>query len=153
VIRSRGIALAAMLAMAPLGARGADLVVWWEKGFNPEEDEAIREIVAAFEQETGNQVELTFHPQVEFAEVVVAALEADHPPDFAFGTLINDYIDEWAFEDRLVDLTKAVGHFSDLFDPDALRRVTLLNGKTRQKHSTPCLWVNFATTSMSGRAF
>ena len=48
---------AAML-MAPLGARAADLVVWWEKGFYPQEDAAVREIIAAFEQETGKQVEL-----------------------------------------------------------------------------------------------
>jgi hypothetical protein len=33
-------------------------VVWWEKGFYAQEDEAVREIVAAFEQKTGKQVEL-----------------------------------------------------------------------------------------------
>ena len=46
--------------MAPLGAQAADLVVWWEKGYYAQEDEAVREIVAAFEQETGKQVELVF---------------------------------------------------------------------------------------------
>ena len=59
----RVVVLAAVLAMAPLGAKAADLVVWWEQGFYPEEDEAVREIIAAFEQETGKQVELAFHPQ------------------------------------------------------------------------------------------
>ena len=44
--------------MAPLGAKAADLVVWWEEGVNPEEDAAVREIIAAFEQETGKQVDL-----------------------------------------------------------------------------------------------
>ena len=63
----------------------------------------------------------------------MAALEADQPPDFAFGTVINDYIDQWAFEDRLVDLTDAVGRFSDLFDGDALAWVVLLNQKTGQR--------------------
>ena len=48
-------------SMAPLGAEAADLVVWWDKGFYPQEDEAVREIIAAFEQETGKQVELVFH--------------------------------------------------------------------------------------------
>jgi ABC-type glycerol-3-phosphate transport system substrate-binding protein len=59
-MRIRIAVLAAMLAMAPLGARGADLVVWWDEGFYPEEAEAVREIVAAFEQETGKQVEARF---------------------------------------------------------------------------------------------
>ena len=57
-MRARAVVLAVALVLAPLGARAADLVVWWEKGFNPEEDAAVREIVAAFEQKTGKQVEL-----------------------------------------------------------------------------------------------
>ena len=57
-MRSHAIVLAAALILAPLGARAADLVVWWEKGYYPQEDEAVAEIIAAFEQETGKQVEL-----------------------------------------------------------------------------------------------
>ena len=57
-MRSRTAVFAAMLAMAPLGAKAADLVVWWEKGLYPQEDEAVREVITAFEQETGKQVEL-----------------------------------------------------------------------------------------------
>jgi ABC-type glycerol-3-phosphate transport system substrate-binding protein len=54
-MRSQAISLAVVLMMAPFGARGADLVVWWEKGFYPQEDEAVAEIIAAFEQETGSR--------------------------------------------------------------------------------------------------
>jgi multiple sugar transport system substrate-binding protein len=63
----------------------------------------------------------------------VAALAAGQPPDFAFGTLMASYISEWAFDDRLADLSDAVGHFSDLFDPDALDRATLVNAKTGRR--------------------
>ena len=86
MLRVRAVVLAAVLiVMAPLGARAADLVVWWEKGFYPEEDEAVREIIAAFEQKTGKQVELVLHPQAELPDKIEAALEAGQPPDFAFG--------------------------------------------------------------------
>ena len=54
-MRKQAVVLASVLAMAPLGARAADLVVWWEKGFYPQEDEAVAEIIAAFEQETGKR--------------------------------------------------------------------------------------------------
>ena len=57
-MRARAVVLAVAIVLAPLGAQAADLVVWWEKGFNPEEDAAVREIIAAFEQKTGKQVEL-----------------------------------------------------------------------------------------------
>ena len=62
-MRSRAVVLAAALVMAPLGARAADLVVWWDKGYYAQEDEALREIIAAFEQDSGKQVELVLHAQ------------------------------------------------------------------------------------------
>jgi hypothetical protein len=48
-MRNQVIALVTALVLAPLGARAADLVVWWSEGYYAEEDEAVREIVAAFE--------------------------------------------------------------------------------------------------------
>jgi multiple sugar transport system substrate-binding protein len=125
---------AALLVLGPArGAKAADLVVWWEKGYYGQEDEAVREIVAAFEQETGKQVELVFQQQNELPQKILAALDAGHPPDFAFGIWIVENVGQWAFDDRLADLSDAVGHFSDLFDSDALEREVLLNGKTGQK--------------------
>ena len=45
-MRVRAVLLAAALVLAPLGARAADLVVWWDAGVNPEEAAAIRETAA-----------------------------------------------------------------------------------------------------------
>jgi multiple sugar transport system substrate-binding protein len=132
-MRSRGIALAAMLAMAPLGARAADLVVWWDEGYYTEEREAVEEIVAAFEQETGKQVELVFHPESEHPEAIAAALQAGKPPDFAFGLLFSGHVGRWAFDDRLVDLAGPIGHFSSLFDSDVLSWELWLNASTGQR--------------------
>jgi ABC-type glycerol-3-phosphate transport system substrate-binding protein len=81
----KAVFLAAMLVMAPLGARGADLIVWWDEGYYPEEDAALREIIAAFEQETGKQVALVQFQQNELPHDIGAALEVGQPPDFAFG--------------------------------------------------------------------
>jgi multiple sugar transport system substrate-binding protein len=124
---------AAMLAMTPIGVKAADLVVWWQKGTYAQEDEALRDIIAAFEQETGKQVELSFYQENELQDKIVAALQAGQPPDFAFSFLLSEYISEWAFDDRLVDLTDAIGHFSDLFDPDALASWVRLNQKTGRR--------------------
>lgn len=33
----RAILLAAVLVVMPLAARAADLVIWWEEGFHPEQ--------------------------------------------------------------------------------------------------------------------
>ncbi|MCE3247778.1 MAG: ugpB [Geminicoccaceae bacterium] len=127
------ILVAAALVLAPLGARGADLVVWWEEGYYAQEDEAVREIIAAFEQETGKRVELVLYPYAELPGEVEAALKAGQPPDFAFGLRFISDISEWAFNDQLVDLTDTIGHFSDLFEPEALAWWMLLNQKTGQR--------------------
>ncbi len=81
--------LAAAIMLAPLGARAADLVVWWEQGSYAQEDEAVREIIAAFEQDSGKRVELTQYPIAELPDKIEAALAAGQPPDFAFGLRMN----------------------------------------------------------------
>jgi multiple sugar transport system substrate-binding protein len=125
--------LAATLALAPLGARAADLVVWWDKGWYPEEDAALRDVIAAFEQDSGKHVELVLHGLSEFEDKLRAAIEAGQPPDIAFGVAMDEHIPASAFHDQLVDLTDTVGHFSDLFDPNALAWYTLLDQKTGQR--------------------
>jgi multiple sugar transport system substrate-binding protein len=132
-MHAHAVMVALALILAPLGARAADLVVWWHEGFYAQEDEAVREVIAAFEHKTGKEVELVLQPQEKVQDNLVAAIEAGRPPDFAFSTLLQTLHAGWAFEDRLVDLTDAVGHFSDLFDADALTWVMLLNGRTGQR--------------------
>ncbi len=108
-MRVRAILLAAALMLASPGARAADLVVWWEKGFHPEEDMAVRELIAAFEAKTGRHVELASPSQDDMQAKVLTALEAGRPPDFVFGTsTINYHYALWAHESRLADLADAL---------------------------------------------
>jgi multiple sugar transport system substrate-binding protein len=132
-MRCRTVVLATMLAMAPPGAQAADLVVWWQSDFHPQEDEAVAEIVAAFEQETGKQVELVQPAQGETIERAQAALEAGQPPDFLFGIIAGLPAAQWAYEDRLVDLEGPLNPVLDLFDADAIEVSTLLDGSTGRR--------------------
>jgi multiple sugar transport system substrate-binding protein len=133
VVRSRAVVLAAVIAVMPLGAEAADLVVSWQEAYYPQEDEALAEVVSTFEKETGKQVEVTRLPLAEQPPQIKAMLEAGHPPDFAFGFWLVDKIPRWALEDRLLDLTDTVGDFSDLFDPDQLDRAMLFNATTGRR--------------------
>ena len=125
--------LAAALLLAPPGARAADLVVWWEQGFYPQEDAAVREIIAAFEQKTGKQVELVQPTQGEIMKKAESALQAGAPPDFLFGATSERWAAQWAYEDRLVDLESVLGPVLDLFDADTIEVSTLLDGKTGRR--------------------
>jgi multiple sugar transport system substrate-binding protein len=128
-----------LIVLPPLAARGADLVVWWEEGFTPEEDAAVREIIAAFEHQTDKRVELVQHSQNDMPTKTLATLEAGRPPDFLFGTAVTDYFGRWAHEGRLADLADALGPLADQFDQDALARATLFDATTglRGLHALP----------------
>ncbi len=141
---SRILILGAALVLAPLGARAADLVVWWEKGFNPQEDAAVREIVAAFEQKTGKQVELERPSHDDIEAKALAAVEAGLPPDFLFGMNTDYLYGQWAAEDRLIDLSDVIGPFASLFDPDALRYATRPDA-TASRRALYALPIGFGT--------
>jgi len=132
-MRIRAAVLAAALILAPLGAGAADLVVWWDEGYYAEEGDAIVEVIDAFEHKTGKKVDLITFDQEELPGAVEAALEAGAPPDFAFGYNLPEHVAPWAFRDRLVDLADAIGPFANLFDPEVLDQVRLLNGAAGQK--------------------
>jgi multiple sugar transport system substrate-binding protein len=128
---SRILVVAAAIVLAPLGAKAADLVVWWDEGFYAEEDQAVREIVAAFEQESGKKVELVQHPDNELPDKAVAALAAGKPPDFLFANLAT--WQQWADADQLVALEDVLGPALNLFDADAIGSAMLLNGRTGER--------------------
>jgi ABC-type glycerol-3-phosphate transport system substrate-binding protein len=152
-MRRDAVVLAAAIMLAPLGAQAADLVVWWERGFTVEEHNAIREVIAAFEQKTGKQVTVIDFAPDRAASKLDADVEAGRPPDFAFGPSLSTYLAKWALEDRLADLSEPIGHFADLFDPDGLDRATLLTRRPIERPCTACRWPARPTTSTSGGAF
>jgi ABC-type glycerol-3-phosphate transport system substrate-binding protein len=125
--------LASTLLFAPLGADGADLVVWWFKGFFEQEDAAVREIIAAFEQETGKHVELVQPAMGEMFNQANAALKAGSPPDFLYSLISGQWTAKWAYDDRLADLEGFLRPVLDLFDAEAIEASTLLNGKTGRR--------------------
>jgi multiple sugar transport system substrate-binding protein len=129
-----GLALAvacAALMIPSTSAESADLVVWWEKGFYPQADEAVAEVVSAFEQESGKKVELIQPAQNEVFDKARAALDAGQPPDFLFGADVS--WERWAYDDQLAELEATLGSVLDLFDVDAVESAMLLNGRTGRR--------------------
>ncbi len=132
-MRVRAVLLATALALAPLAAWAADLVVWWEEGTNPEEDTVVRETVAAFEDKTGKRVDLALVSQDDMSAKMLTALEVGRPPDFLFGLPISLHFERWHHEGRLADLTAAIDPFRDLFDADTLAISTRLDPTTGRR--------------------
>ena len=132
-MRARAVVLAVAIVLAPLGARAADLVVWWEKGFYPQEDAAVREIIAAFEQKTGKQVELV---STRTGRDLDEAASGDRGRAAARLRFRRPHrrLHRANGLSRIGSSTStdAIGPVLDLFDPDALAGSTWLDGKTGQ---------------------
>ena len=103
-------------------------------GYYPEEDEAVAEIVAAFEQGTGEQVEIATLSTSMIFRAKSRRRSRPGATRLRLRPLVSQYIAYWAFEDQLIDLSGLPSAtFSDLFDSEVLDRVSLLNGRTGQK--------------------
>src|SRR5687767_10822109 len=87
-------------------------------------------MMAAFEKKTAKQIELVFLPQEVLPDKLQSAIAAGEPPDFEFGINSNRLIPKWAQEDRLVELSAALGPLTRIIDPDALSWSTLPNDQT-----------------------
>ncbi|HKB72948.1 MAG TPA: extracellular solute-binding protein, partial [Burkholderiales bacterium] len=82
------------------------LVVYWTKGFYPQEDKALDDVIDKFQKKTGVKVELSRYAPQESVPKAVAALDSGTPPDVAYGDVFDFQVaGKWAFEGRLEDLS------------------------------------------------
>jgi multiple sugar transport system substrate-binding protein len=126
-----GLIAASFLATVSGPALSADLVIWWNKSYYPEEDEQFDKLVTQFEQETGKDIELTYYTNEDVPRKVLAALTAGQPPDLSYGFLFDlQHTSRWANDGVLEDVSDVVNEIKDHLLPTAMRAVTLQNGQT-----------------------
>src|SRR4029078_13630823 len=124
--------LCALLAVPAMAQE--TLVVYWTKGFYPQEDKALDEMVAKFEKKTGVKIELSRYSPQESVPKAVAALDAGTPPDVAYGDVFDFQVaGKWAAEGRLADLSDILAPMKASFLPVTLETVYLLNEKTGKR--------------------
>jgi multiple sugar transport system substrate-binding protein len=110
------------------------LVVYWTKGFYPQEDKALDDMVAKFEKKTGVKIELSRYSPQESVPKAVAALDSGTPPDVAYGDVFDFQVaGKWAAEGRLEDLSDILTPMKASFLPVTLETVYLLNEKTKKR--------------------
>ncbi|MCX7630965.1 MAG: extracellular solute-binding protein [Geminicoccaceae bacterium] len=129
----RGLCAAVLVGLAS-AATAADLTVWWNKSYYPEEDQQFDKIVKEFQAKTGKKVEYVMFTNEDVPRKVLAALTAGEPPDLSYAFLFDvQHTARWAFEDVLEDVSDVVETVRPHLLPSALEAVTLLNGRTGKK--------------------
>lgn len=118
----------------PTPAADAPLRIWWDEGYYPEEDTALQQIIGAWEEETGQTVELTFLDDNEMLRQLDIALETGNVPDIFFSALADWRLTpRLAWEGKLTDLSDVIEPVAERFSPATLQSVHFMNHTTEQR--------------------
>ncbi len=129
---SVGAAVLWLSVVAPASAE--TLTVWWVKGFYKAEDDALNKAIKAFEEKTGNKIELSQYPVQDMIPKTVAALDSGTPPDVAYADVYDFQVTgKWAFDGKLEDISDVLTPLKNSFAPNTLETTFLLNGKTNAR--------------------
>ncbi len=111
------------------------LKLWWDKGYNPEEDAALQKLVKNWEQKTGNKVEINFYTLDKRSEKPQRFLQGGVAPDifmsFKAESTLNPSL---AWQGKLVDVADVIEPVKELYDRGALETAYYYNN-VEQKRS------------------
>jgi multiple sugar transport system substrate-binding protein len=110
------------------------LVVYFSKGFYPQEDKALDDVIAKFQKKTGVKVELSRYAPQEMIPKTVAALDAGNPPDIVYADVFDFQVaGKWAFEGRLEDLSDIINPMKGKFLPNTIETTFMWNEKEKKR--------------------
>src|SRR5438067_13099625 len=93
--------------------------VWWPQGFVPEEDTAIKKIVADYQKASGNTIDLNIAPFAPQRQKIVAAMQTGVVPDL-FPNNPGELTSLYAWDEKLVDVSDVVETQKSEFTETAL---------------------------------
>jgi multiple sugar transport system substrate-binding protein len=117
---SAGLVAGAALAR-PFVANAAakTAVVWWAQGFVHEEDIGFKKIVADYEKQSGNTVELSIVPFAPERQKIISAVTSGDVPDL-FQNNPFEILALFAYQGKLVDVSDVVDTQKEEFTKTAL---------------------------------
>jgi multiple sugar transport system substrate-binding protein len=115
-------------------AQGGKVVVWWNKGYYPEEDIAMQKIVKEFEAKHKVEVDLSFTAQEDLLKKITAALIARRTPDVAF-CFYNDWqvVPKYGWDDKLADVSDVITGLKPRYNEKMLVVAYVWNNKTKKR--------------------
>src|SRR5438105_6920820 len=106
--------------------------VWWPQGFVPEEDVAIKKIVADYEKASGNTIDLSIMPFAPQRQKIVSAVTSGVVPDI-FVNNPGEIVALYAWDDKLVDVSDIIETQREEFTETALLNVNCYNNVEKKR--------------------
>jgi multiple sugar transport system substrate-binding protein len=136
VIRASLGAVAAGTLASPYiaNAQAKTASVWWQQGFVAEEDQSLRDTVAAYEKASGNKIDLSIIPFGPLMQKEVAALTSGDVPDVQeHDAGSQNLVPQNAWDDKLVDLTDIVEPMKPQLHPTAYLAAQYYNNVAKKR--------------------
>ncbi|MBF2075221.1 MAG: carbohydrate ABC transporter substrate-binding protein [Synechococcales cyanobacterium C42_A2020_086] len=112
----------------------AALRIYWNRGFYPEEDQALQQVIQDWEQQTGTRVELSLISSDDILNQTTIALENNAPPDIVFAHRADYTLQpRWALEGKLMDVSEVIEPVRDRYSPAALESAYLYDKTIQQR--------------------
>ena len=104
----------------------------------PHRTTAFKEIVQKWEKKTGKQVDLSFFALPDHPAKMLAAFDSKIVPDVDFGQIVNVQTGDFAYEDKLLEISDVINPIRSRFSDGALRSYRVFERKNREaRASTP----------------
>lgn len=122
------------------------LTIWWEKGFNLQEDDALNAMVAAWEEKTGHDVDLSTYTTDDLPQKTQRAIEAGSPPDILMSHNAERAVyPNLAWNGKLVDVTDVMEPVKSFYPSSILDAISFFNN-VEQKRSYYTLPISQSST-------
>ena len=134
VLRSSlAVAAAGTLARPDIAkAAATPAEVWWAQGFVPEEDVAIKKVVADYEKASGNTIDLIITPFAPQRQKIVASVQSGIVPD-VFPANPAEIAALYAWDDKLVDVSDVVETQKEEYTETAILNTYCYNSVTKKR--------------------
>ena len=135
---SVGLAAAGTFACPHIArAQAKTASVLWVQGFVKEEDEAFKNLVAAYEKASGNKIDFSLIPFGPAIQKIVAGLTSGDTPDIMYHAIADQtVVPQNTWNDKLVDVSDVVDTQKAHFHPTALLTSQYYNNVTKQRGYT-----------------
>jgi multiple sugar transport system substrate-binding protein len=113
-------------------AQAKTATVWWSQGFVPEEDVALKKMIADYEKVSGNKIEYSIVPFAPLRQKIISAITSGVVPDLTtIGLLELPALQAW--DDKLVDVSDVLEPHKAKMAPAALATANSYNNVEKRR--------------------
>ncbi len=134
-----GVAAASTLGRPYIAnAQAKTAVAWVNQGFIPQEDEATNKLIADYQKESGNKIELSIMPFMAMTQKTISALTSGEVPDLIFADAPSSTLPQNAWDDKIVDVSDVVAPYESQLADTAKLGSTFYNKATQKRSYYLC---------------